>query len=122
TYNTPAGNHCWLGLALSLDGTSFWASDWCGSSVTRFDIETGNIIESNVVSNIGFMVKQLAIPGNIFSSVVTNTATVAGGGELNITDDSASDATTINPPVPPPPPPVTSTSIVNGASFTLTSP
>ena len=31
---------------------------------------------------------------------VTNTATVAGGGELNTTNDSASDPTTITPPLP----------------------
>jgi uncharacterized repeat protein (TIGR01451 family) len=31
---------------------------------------------------------------------LTNTATVAGGGELNTTNDSASDPTTITPPMP----------------------
>ena len=69
TYNTPAGNHCWLGMELDPDGTSFWAGDWCGSSVTRFDIATGNVIEADVAAAAGFMVKQIAIPGNIFSIV-----------------------------------------------------
>ena len=36
TYDASA-SHCWLGMALDLDGTSFWASDWCASVVTRFD-------------------------------------------------------------------------------------
>ena len=97
TYDAPA-NNCWLGMALDQDGTSFWASNWCGSSVTRFDLATGNVMESHVVSDLGFMVKQIAIPGNIFSTTVTNTAAVAGGGELNTGNDSASDATTINSP------------------------
>jgi uncharacterized protein (TIGR03437 family) len=111
-----AANSCWLGLALDPDGTSFWGSDWCGSSVTHFDLATGNAIASHVVDSHGFMVKQLAIPGNIFSGVVTNTATVAGGGELNTSNDSASDATTIQPP-PPAPPAFTPASIVNAATF-----
>jgi hypothetical protein len=49
TYGAPSGS-CWLGMALDSDGTSFWASDWCASSVTRFDLATGNVIESHVVS------------------------------------------------------------------------
>jgi hypothetical protein len=93
-----SGGHCWLGMALDPDGSSFWASDWCASSVTRFDIKTGNGIESHVVAAQGFMVKQIAIAGNIFNASVTNTAAVAGGGELNVGNDSASDPTTINPP------------------------
>ncbi len=116
TYNTSAGNQCWLGMALDPDGTSFWAGDWCGSSATRFDIATGNVIESHVADPRGFMVKQLAIPGNIFSSAVTNTATVAGGGELNTTNDSASDATPINPPAQPAPA-SNPGGIVNAASY-----
>jgi uncharacterized protein (TIGR03437 family) len=118
TYDAPA-NACWLGMALDLDGTSFWASNWCGSSVTRFDLATGNVIESHVVSDLGFMVKQLAIPGNIFSTTVTNTATVAGGGELNTSNDSASDATTIGPP-PQLAAANNSAGIVNAASYVPT--
>ena len=118
TYDAPA-NNCWLGMALDQDGTSFWASNWCGSSVTRFDLATGNVMEGHLVSDLGFMVKQLAILGNIFSTTVTNTAAVAGGGELNTGNDSASDATTINPPAPP-----TATNnsagIVNAASYAPT--
>jgi uncharacterized protein (TIGR03437 family) len=113
TYDAPA-NDCWLGMALDPDGTSFWASNWCGSSVTRFDLATGNVLESHVVDNRGFMVKQIAIPGNIFGIGVTNTAAVAGGGEVNTSNDSASDATTIDPPAPPASNPV---GIVNAASY-----
>jgi uncharacterized protein (TIGR03437 family) len=118
TYDAPASD-CWLGMALDVDGTSFWASDWCGSSVTRFDLATGNAMESHVVDPLGFMVKQLAIPGNIFSTTVTNTATVAGGGELNTSNDSASDATTINPP-PQPAAANNSAGMVNAASYVPT--
>ena len=118
TYHAAA-NNCWLGMALDPDGTSFWASDWCESSVTHFDIATGSVIESHVVDNRGFMVQQLAIPGNIFSAVATNTATVAGGGELNTSNDSARDATAVNPP-PRPPPAFDSTGIVNAASYSPT--
>ena len=119
TYKTLAGNQCWLGSELDPDGTSFWASNWCGSSVTRFDIATSNVIESHVADDRGFQVKQIAIPGNIFSIVVTNTATVAGGGELNTSNNSASDATTINPPAQPPPA-SNSPSIVNAARYAPT--
>jgi uncharacterized protein (TIGR03437 family) len=97
TYAAP-GNGCWLGMALDADGTSFQASNWCLSSVTRFDIATGNILGTQVASGVGFMLKKIFIPGNIFSATVTNVATVAGGGELNVGNDSASDVTTINPP------------------------
>jgi uncharacterized protein (TIGR03437 family) len=115
TYDAPA-NNCWLGMALDLDGTSFWGSNWCASSVTRFDLATGDVIESHVVDPVGFMVKQLAIPGNIFPTTVTNTAAVAGGGERNTSNDSASDPTTINPPAQPPAA-NHSAGIVNAASY-----
>ncbi len=98
TYNAPADTYCWLGMELDPDGTSFWASNWCGSSVTRFDLATGNVIESHVVSDIGFMAKQIIVvpplPG-LCNTVVINTAAVSGGGEVNISNDSASDSTTI---------------------------
>jgi hypothetical protein len=95
TYNAPADTHCWLGMALDPDGTSFWASNWCDSSATRFDMATGNAIESHVAAN-GFMVKQImVVPPNLESAVVINTAAVSGGGEVNISNDSASDSTTI---------------------------
>jgi uncharacterized protein (TIGR03437 family) len=42
------------------------------------------------------MVKQIIIPVNVFPLTVTNTATVAGGGESNVSNDSASDPTVIN--------------------------
>jgi len=103
TYDTPAGNQCWLGDELDPDGTSFWASDWCASSVTRFGLKSGNVIESYVADDRGFMVKQIAIPGNIFPIVVTNTATVEGAGESNTGNNSANDPTTINPPPQPVP-------------------
>jgi uncharacterized protein (TIGR03437 family) len=99
TYNAPGGG-CWLGMALDSDGTSFWAGDWCLSSVTRFDIATGNVIESQVASSQGFMLKKICIPGNGFSTTVTNTAAVAGGGESNTSNDWASDVTIIDPPAP----------------------
>src|SRR5579871_2223046 len=111
------GNACWLGLALDPDGISFWASDWCASSVTRFDIATGNLIETHVVSPVGFMVKRIVIPKNIFTIIVTNLATVAGGGESNISNDSASDTTTINPPVPSGAPATNPAGTVNAASY-----
>jgi uncharacterized protein (TIGR03437 family) len=119
TYNAGASN-CWLGMALDPDGTSFWASNWCASSVTRFDLATGNVIESHVVSDQGFMVKQIAIPGTIFSVTVTNTAVVAGGGELDTSNDSASDVTMIDPPALPAPPPSNAVGVVNAASYAPT--
>ena len=116
TFRAAAGNSCWLGSELDPDGASFWASDWCGSSVTRFDIATGAVMESHVADDRAFMVKQITIPGNIFSVVATNTAAVAGGGELNASNNSASDATTINTPAQAPPT-LHSTSIVDAAAF-----
>ncbi|MCX6622805.1 MAG: hypothetical protein NTY38_17415, partial [Acidobacteria bacterium] len=105
TYDAP-GSNCWLGMALDSDRTSFWASDWCTSTVTRFDIASGDVIESHVADDGGFMVKQIAIPGNIFRHTVTNIATVAGGGESNTSNNSASDVTTVEPPRPPVPTPI----------------
>lgn len=101
TYNAPTTSSCWLGTALDPDGTSFWASNSCESSATRFDLATGAVIESHVADPAGFMVKQILVaPGTAAASntIVTNTATVAGGGELNTSNNSASDATTITPP------------------------
>jgi uncharacterized protein (TIGR03437 family) len=118
TYSAPApASNCWLGIALDPDGTSFWASNWCTSSVTRFDLATGNVIESHVASGTGFMVKQICIPGNIFPITVINMATVAGGGELNTVNDSASDATIINPPPPQASPESNPSGVVNAASY-----
>jgi uncharacterized protein (TIGR03437 family) len=110
------GNTCWLGVALDPDGVSFWASDWCASSVTRFNIATGNVIETHVVSPVGYMVKRIALPKNIFTIVVTNTATVAGGGELTVSNP-ASDVTTINPPAPFAAPATNPAGTVNAASY-----
>jgi uncharacterized protein (TIGR03437 family) len=115
TYDAP-GNDCWLGVALDSDGTSFWASDWCGSSVMRFDMDTGNVLESHVADTRGFVVKKIHIVGNIFSINVTNTAVVAGGGELNFVNDSASDVTTIDP-AQPQAPASNASGTVNAASY-----
>jgi uncharacterized protein (TIGR03437 family) len=115
-YGASSGS-CWLGIALDSDGTSFSASDWCTSSVTRFDIATGKVIESHVISDTGFMVKQIAIPPNIFSTTATNTATVAGGGEVNLSNDSASDVTAIDPPRQVTGPTGTATGIFNAAGY-----
>jgi uncharacterized protein (TIGR03437 family) len=118
TYAAPApASNCWLGLALDPDGTSFWASNWCVSSATRFDMTSGNVIESHVASPATFMVKQIIIPGNFFSTTVTNTATVAGGGELDTGNDVAIDATIINPPAPAAPPESNPAGTVNAASY-----
>jgi uncharacterized protein (TIGR03437 family) len=118
TYSAPSpASNCWLGLALDPDGTSFWASNWCTSSVTRFDLATGNVIESHVASGTGFMVKQICIPGNIFPTTVINMAAVAGGGELNTSNDSASDVTIINPPPQQAPPESNPSGVVNAASY-----
>ena len=115
TYNAP-GSSCRLGVAVDSDGTSFWASDWCQSSVTRFDLATGNVIQSHVASNQEFMIKRINIPGNIFSLAVMNTAVVGGGGESNTANDSANDLTTINPPALPAP--ATNTAgTVNSATY-----
>ena len=95
TYNAPGDTHCWLGMALDTDGTSFWASNWCDSFATRFDLATGNVIESHVASDTQFMVKQIMVVPSGPGAVVINTATVSGGGEVNISNDSASDSTTI---------------------------
>jgi len=116
TYQTAGMDQCWLSTQIDADGTSFWASNWCESSVTRFDIATGNILESHVASPQGFMVKQILIAGGSGSVVVTNVATVTGGGETNISNNSASDITTLDPPAQPAPA-INSTTIVNTASY-----
>jgi len=98
TYNAPADTHCWLGAALDPAGTSFWATDWCGSSATRFDMMSGSVIESHTAADLGFMVKQIIIvpplPGRC-SAVVINKAEVSGGGEEYTGNNSADDSTTI---------------------------
>ena len=117
TYQTTEASQCWLATALDPDGTSFWASNWCASSITRFDLATGQVLETHVADPNGFMIKQIFVPGNIFSFVVTNTAAVVGGGDSNTGNNSASDATTIRPPAQPAPVP---NSIVNAISFATT--
>jgi uncharacterized repeat protein (TIGR01451 family) len=120
TYNAPADTHCWLGLALDTDGTSFWASNWCDSSATRFDMATGNAIERHVAANTSFMVKQIMIvPPSPSSSVVINTAAVSGGGETNISNDSASDSTTIVTQSQAPVLSVNSTAFCAGAAWSM---
>ena len=101
TYDAAGDTHCWLGMSLDPDGTSFWASNWCGSFATRFDMATGNVIESHVASETPFMIKQImVVPPNLGSAVVINTATVSGGGEFNTSNNSASDSTTNDPTQP----------------------
>ena len=102
TFDAPADTHCWLGIAVDADGTSFWGTNWCGSSATRFALATGNIIETHAASAADFMVKQIVVvpgvppvvvlPGTF---VVINTARVSGGGDGNVSNNSASDPTTI---------------------------
>jgi uncharacterized protein (TIGR03437 family) len=115
TYGASPG-HCWLGMALDPDGASFWASDWCSSVVTRFDMATGNVIETHLADGQGFTIKQICIPKNIFNTSVTNTAAVAGGGELNTSNDTASDVTNIDLPAPSTP----AAGVVNAASYAPT--
>lgn len=119
TYGAPGGN-CWLGMALDSDGTSFWASDWCASTATRFDLATGNVIESHVVTDTGFSVKQIAIPGNTFTITVINNAVVAGGGESNTNNDSVDDSTIIAPPLQPTGPGGHAAGIFNAAGYAPT--
>jgi uncharacterized protein (TIGR03437 family) len=114
TYRTAESNPCWLSTTLDPDGTSFWASNWCASSVTRFDLATGNVLETHLADNGAFHVKQILIPGNIFNFILTNTATVAGGGEVNVSNNSASDSSSVAPAGQPAP---ASNSIVNAVGF-----
>jgi uncharacterized protein (TIGR03437 family) len=114
TYRTAESNPCWLSTTLDPDGTSFWASNWCASSVTRFDLATGNVLETHLADNGAFHVKQILIPGNIFNFILTNTATVAGGGEVNVSNNSASDSSSVAPAGQPAP---ASNSIVNAGGF-----
>lgn len=44
TYDS-AGHNSWFGLNLDPDGTSFWSADF-GGHVARFDIATGNVLNS----------------------------------------------------------------------------
>jgi uncharacterized repeat protein (TIGR01451 family) len=103
TYDAPGDTHCWLGIALDTDGASFWSSNWCGSSATRFDIATGSVIESHVASDTPDMVKQILVvpPNPLMPAMIINTAAVSGGGEVNLGNDSASDPTLIVAPLPP---------------------
>lgn len=119
TYNAPANTHCWLGMALDPDGTSFWASNWCDSSATRFDMATGNVTEGHAASDTGFMVKQIMVvpPGS--STILINTAAVSGGGEVNISNNSASDSTTIVTQTQAPLLSIGSTAYCEGAAWTL---
>ena len=119
TYGAP-GSNCWLGMALDLDGASFWASDWCASTATRFDLATGKVIESHVVADTGFSVKQIEIPGNIFNFTVINKAVVAGGGESITNNDSASDSTIVAPPLQPIGPGGRAAGIFNAAGYAPT--
>jgi len=119
TYNAPGDTHCWLGMALDTDGTSFWASNWCDSFATRFSLATGNVVESHVASDTPFMIKQIMVVPSGPSTVVINTAAVSGGGEANISNDSASDSTTIVTQTQAPLFSINSTAYCVGAAWSL---
>ena len=120
TYNAPGNTHCWLGMALDTDGISFWASNWCDSFATRFDLATGNVVESHVASDTTFMIKQImVVPSSPNSAVVINTAAVSGGGETNISNDSARDSTTIVTQSQAPVLSINSTAFCVGTAWTL---
>ena len=82
------------GLTPTAASGSGWTTSISGQTVTatRSDALAAG-------ANYPALTVTVSVASNAAASV-TNTATVAGGGELNTTNDSASDPTTITPPLP----------------------
>lgn len=62
TYSADSESpQCWLGVALTADGASFWASNWCTSNVHRFDLSSGLSLQSFHTGTEPFSVKGVAV-------------------------------------------------------------
>jgi uncharacterized repeat protein (TIGR01451 family) len=77
------------GLTFNFISGQGWNCTFNGITCTRSDVLAGN-------SSYPPITLSVSVASNAPASV-TNTATVAGGGQVNTSNDSASDVTTINP-------------------------
>ncbi len=59
-YDAP-GEDCWLSLAADIDGSSFWAGDFCTSDVYKFDIASGQVLQHLNTGSAAFTVFGVAI-------------------------------------------------------------
>ncbi|GEM_PF-3278744 len=100
---TPAGSQCWLGAALDPDGATFWASNWCDSSVAHMNLSNGATLSTFVASSTPFMVKQIMVPPGVCTASITNTATVSVAGSATPTPPGSSTSPVTPPPQPPVP-------------------
>jgi uncharacterized repeat protein (TIGR01451 family) len=83
SYDT-AGEDCWFALNLDPDGTSFWSADFCTADFVKFDISSGDVLESFNTGTGSTTVFGLTVFGEI---------TVGGGGsaDLSITKTDSPD-------------------------------
>ena len=62
SYDAP-GQDCWFALNLDPDGTSFWSADFCTSTVYKFDIADGTVLQSFSSGSPSGTVFGLAVDG-----------------------------------------------------------
>jgi PKD repeat protein len=87
TYTAP-GAECLYGVALDQNGTSFWASDYCSSTVYHFDLNSGSILSQFNTGTPSGTVFGLAISGTGL-----NVAGLGNGGSLTASPATASLST-----------------------------
>jgi uncharacterized repeat protein (TIGR01451 family) len=59
------GEDCWFALNLDPDGTSFWSADFCTSDFVRFDLATGDVLDTFNTGTGGSTVFGLTVFGEI---------------------------------------------------------
>ncbi len=64
TYSVP-GHNCWFALNLDPDAKSFWSADYCTSDVYKFDLATGNVLETFNTNTPPYTVFGLTVKGEI---------------------------------------------------------
>lgn len=85
TTYTAAGEQCLYAVTLDVDGTSFWAADYCSSNIYHFDIASGKQLTK---FNTG------TPSGSVFGIAIAGTGlNVAGLGNAGIVSASPSSAT-----------------------------
>ncbi|MBV9147346.1 MAG: PKD domain-containing protein [Acidobacteria bacterium] len=84
TYTAP-NQSCLYGVALDQSGTSFWASDYCSSTVFHFDLTSGKILSQFNAGTPSGTVFGLAISGSGL-----NVAGVGSGGSATASPQTAS--------------------------------
>jgi uncharacterized repeat protein (TIGR01451 family) len=91
SYDAP-GEDSWFALNLDPDGTSLWSADFTTADVVKFDIATGDVLESFNTGTGTFTVFGLSVFGEIV---------VGGGGsaDLSLVKEDSSSTIVVGDPL-----------------------